>query len=120
MDPGMEPITRSGGRCPSAKILTLTTTFSPIAIRPSIAAEPICDSSTYIVERLIVEHLQPEVDGHLAIDSAGECGHENFGLAARNDQRGLAERFIVEVEATKKKLHHPSLDRIRELSGDDH
>jgi L-2,4-diaminobutyrate transaminase len=42
----IEPRTRSGGRWPSAKVLMLMITFSPIASRPSIVAEPICGNST--------------------------------------------------------------------------
>lgn len=33
--------TKSGGRWPSAKVLMLIKTFSPISIRPSVVAEPI-------------------------------------------------------------------------------
>src|SRR5262249_27882755 len=32
----------------------------------------------------------------------------------------FVERFVVKVEPTGEKLHHPGLDRIRELAGDDH
>ena len=33
---------RSGGRWPSMNILTLTITLSPMSMRPSVVAEPIC------------------------------------------------------------------------------
>ena len=57
---------------------------------------------------------------HLGIDSVGDRRHQNIGLADRGDQLGSAEGFIVEVETAGEKLHHPSLDRIREFAGDDH
>ena len=38
--------TRSGGLWPSAKVLMLMMTFSPMSMRPSMVADPICGSST--------------------------------------------------------------------------
>ncbi len=38
--------TRSGGRWPSANVLMLMITFSPISIRPSTVADPICGNNT--------------------------------------------------------------------------
>ena len=38
--------TRSGGLWPSRKVLMLMMTFSPMSMRPSIVAEPMCGSST--------------------------------------------------------------------------
>ena len=38
--------TRSGGRWPSAKVLMFMITRSPISMRPSIVADPICGSRT--------------------------------------------------------------------------
>jgi hypothetical protein len=43
--------TRSGGRCPSRKVLMLTITFSPMSMRPSSVAEPICGNSTTLPMR---------------------------------------------------------------------
>src|SRR5205085_790185 len=38
--------TRSGGLWPSRKVLTLMMTFSPMSMRPSIVAEPMCGRAT--------------------------------------------------------------------------
>ena len=43
--------TRSGGLWPSMKVLMLMMTFSPMSMRPSIVAEPICGSSTTLPAR---------------------------------------------------------------------
>jgi hypothetical protein len=42
----IDGMTRSGGRCPSMKVLMLTMTFSPMSMRPSTVAEPMWGSST--------------------------------------------------------------------------
>src|SRR5258705_348113 len=44
-------MTRSGGVWPSAKVLMLTMTFSPMSVRPSIVDELICGSSTTLSSR---------------------------------------------------------------------
>ena len=59
-------MTRSGGLWPSAKVLMLMMTFSPMSMRPSIVAEPICGSSTTFLSlssfgidrRLVLEHVE--------------------------------------------------------------
>ena len=65
----MEGRTRSGGRWPSMNVLMLTITFSPMSMRPSIVAEPICGSSVTLPalarrdelradRRLVLEHVE--------------------------------------------------------------
>src|SRR5262249_27028499 len=49
--------TRSGGLCPSRKVLMLTITFSPMSMRPSSVAEPICGSSTTLPRRASLTSL---------------------------------------------------------------
>src|SRR5260370_29661052 len=51
LDHSIEGSTRSGGRCPSMKVLILIMTFSPMSMRPSIVAEPMCGSSTTLPAR---------------------------------------------------------------------
>jgi hypothetical protein len=41
-------------------------------------------------------------------------------LADRGSKLGFVEGFVAKVETASKKLHHPGLDRIRELARDDH
>jgi hypothetical protein len=43
--------TRSGGLWPSMKVLMLMITFSPMSMRPSMVAEPMCGSSTTLPSR---------------------------------------------------------------------
>jgi hypothetical protein len=59
--------TRSGGRCPSMKVLMLMMTFSPMSMRPSMVADPMCGNSTTLSEfdselridrRLVFEHVE--------------------------------------------------------------
>src|SRR5262249_52932290 len=47
----IEGSTRSGGLWPSMNVLMLMMTFSPMSIRPSMVAEPMCGSSTTFPER---------------------------------------------------------------------
>ena len=57
---------------------------------------------------------------HLGVDSVGDRRHQNIGLSDRGDQLGFAKGCVVEVEPAGEKLHHPGLDRVRKLAGDDH
>jgi len=68
------------------------------------------------------DQLQPRSCGgqHFGIDSVGYCWNQNIGLADRVPQLGFVEGFVVKVETTSEKLHHPGLDRIRELARDNH
>ncbi len=57
---------------------------------------------------------------HLGVDSVADGRHQNIGLTDRGDQLGSLKRFVGQVEPAGKKLHHPGLNRVRELAGDDH
>jgi hypothetical protein len=56
---------------------------------------------------------------HCLVDAVGNGRDQDLGLLDRLDQLGAAEGVVVRVEPGIEQLHHPGLDHVRELAGDD-
>ena len=84
--------TRSGGLWPSTKVLMLTMTFSPMSMRPSSVAEPMCGSSTTLPVARELGELR--IDRRLVLEHV-EAGAGDLAAADQADQRVLVDHFAA-------------------------
>ena len=80
--------TRSGGRWPSMKARMLMITFSPMSMRPSIVAEPICGRITTLPLDGQLDQLR--VDRRLVLEDV-ETGAGDLAVLDHPDQRILVD-----------------------------
>ena len=89
--------TLSGGRWPSMKVLMLMMTFSPMSMRPSAVAEPMCGNKRDLAgvgqsdkllrdRRLMLENVEPRAGQFVRLEHAGERGLVDDFTACRIDE----------------------------------
>ncbi len=64
--------------------------------------------------------LRPGLRQHAAVDPVGHRGHQHVGRLHGLDELGAGHRLVVGVQARVEQLHQTRLDRVGQLSGDDH
>ena len=64
--------------------------------------------------------LRPRRVDHVAVDPVGDGRDQHVGLRHRGLQLLPVHRPVVEVQPGAEQLHHPRLDHVGQLAGDDH